>query len=140
MSDLETTTELKIDWGKLEKVGALGQHVIPVVVQDIDTLTVLIVAFANQQALEETLETGIATFWSTSRNALWVKGATSGDILAVYHVLVNCEQNSLVYQVRSQGKDGGACHVKDVEGKNRDSCYYRKVLLQDGWKLKFLSP
>ena len=55
----------------------------PVVVQDTKTKDVLIVAYVNQQALEATLETGMATFWSTSRNELWIKGKSSGDVLKI---------------------------------------------------------
>jgi phosphoribosyl-AMP cyclohydrolase len=84
-----------------------------------------VVAYANQQALEKTLETGIATFWSTSRNELWIKGATSGDMLKIDEVRVNCEQNSLLYLVRMMG--GGVCHTKDAEGKTRPTCYYRVI-------------
>jgi phosphoribosyl-AMP cyclohydrolase len=71
------------------------------------------------------LDTGIATFWSTSRNELWIKGKTSGDELKIEEVRVNCEQNSLVYIVRMVGK--GSCHVKDEAGKTRFGCYYRQV-------------
>ena len=68
---------------------------------------------------------GIAAFWSTSRNELWVKGATSGDALELVEICVNCEQNSLLYKVRSKGK--GACHTKDGHGRSRQGCYYRRL-------------
>jgi phosphoribosyl-AMP cyclohydrolase len=99
--------------------------VVPVVVQDADSKEVLIVAYANEQALQRTLAHGIAIFWSTSRNELWIKGAISGDTLAVVEVRVNCEQNSLLYLVRPQGE--GACHTKDAAGRSRPSCYYRRI-------------
>jgi phosphoribosyl-AMP cyclohydrolase len=63
--------------------------------------------------------------WSTSRNELWHKGATSGDTLDLVEVRVNCEQNSLLYRVRPS--TGGACHTKDADGKARPACYYRRV-------------
>ena len=85
---------------------------------------------ANRQALEHTLETGIATFWSSSRNALWIKGATSGDTLDLVEVRVNCEQNSLLYRVRPAG--GGACHTKDARGQTRSGCYYRAITKEGG--------
>jgi phosphoribosyl-AMP cyclohydrolase len=123
--DLEEGRELGLDFEKLAKVAATGVPVLPVVVQDARTLEVLIVAYANQEALDYTLEHGVAAFWSTSRNELWVKGATSGDSLRLVEVRVNCEQNSLLYLVEPLGK--GACHTKDAEGNTRTSCYYRRI-------------
>jgi phosphoribosyl-AMP cyclohydrolase len=122
---LEEGSDLLLDFGKLAEVAQTGVPVVPVAVQDADTGQVLIVAYANQQALDYTLEHGVAAFWSTSRNELWVKGATSGDTLALVEVRVNCEQNSLLYIVRPMGQ--GACHTKGPDGKARKSCYYRKV-------------
>lgn len=122
---LEEGHELLLDFGKLAKVAQTGQPVIPVVVQDADSKDVLILAYANEEALRRTLEGGVATFWSTSRNELWVKGATSGDTLQVIEVRVNCEQNSLLYLVRPQG--AGACHTRRADGKPRPSCYYRRI-------------
>lgn len=130
---LEEGNELLIDFGKLGAVAQCGEAVVPVAVQDVDTKEVLIVAYANEAALEHTLEHGVATFLSTSRNELWVKGATSGDTLRLVEVRVNCEQNSLVYIVRPLGE--GACHTKDADGKSRCSCYYRRV---SGGKLEFV--
>ena len=63
--------------------------------------------------------------WSTSRNELWVKGATSGDTLDLDDVRINCEQNSLLFLVTPRRK--GACHTKDSNGESRISCYYRRV-------------
>jgi phosphoribosyl-AMP cyclohydrolase len=132
--DLEEGRELQLDFSKLAKVAETGVPVLPVVVQDARTLEVLIVAYANRQALEHTLEQGVATFWSTSRNELWVKGATSGDSLRLVEVRVNCEQNSLVYLVEPLGK--GACHTVDAAGKTRTSCYYRRI--DDDGTLEFI--
>ena len=123
--ELEEGRELHLDFDKLAKVAQTGVPVLPVVVQDARTREVLILAYANRQALAYTLEHGIAAFWSTSRNELWVKGATSGDSLRLVEVRVNCEQNSLVYLVEPLGK--GACHTKDAAGKTRASCYYRRI-------------
>jgi len=94
---------------------------------------VLIIAYANEAALKHTLEHGVATFWSTSRNELWVKGATSGDTLEIVEIRVNCEQNSLLYIVKPLG--AGACHTKDARGRSRASCFYRRI--QDG-RLEFV--
>ena len=72
----------------------------------------------------------MATFWSTSRNELWIKGKTSGDFLEIVNILVNCEQNSIVYQVRLKGK--GSCHTKNADGTPRKGCYYRRLVQKDG--------
>jgi len=133
MKELEEGSDLRLDFTKLQKVAKSGQPVLPVVVQDADSYDVLLVAYANQEAIEHTLKTGIATFWSTSRNELWIKGKTSGDTLQLVDVRVNCEQNSLLYLVRMVG--GGVCHTKDAAGKTRRTCYYRS--LKNG-KLSFL--
>jgi phosphoribosyl-AMP cyclohydrolase len=122
---LEEGHELLVDFDKVGKVAQCGQAVIPVAVQDAETKEVLIVAYVNDVALDYTLEHGVAAFWSTSRNALWVKGETSGDTLEIVEVRVNCEQNSLVYIVKPLGE--GACHTKRSDGKSRCGCYYRRI-------------
>lgn len=122
---LEEGPELRLDFDKLRKVVRAEEPVVPVAVQDADTKEVLIVAYANQTALDYSLEHGVAAFWSTSRDELWVKGATSGDTLELVEVRVNCEQNSLLYLVRPLGQ--GACHTKGADGKARPSCYYRRI-------------
>ena len=123
--NLEEGTELTIDFNKIFQIGEGNHMVVPVVVQDMHTKEVLIVAYANEEALLETFKRGEAVFYSTSRNELWHKGATSGDILAVIEVRVNCEQNSLLYLVQPQGQ--GACHTKNSDGCYRSSCYYRSI-------------
>merc|ERR1711865_1031117 len=123
--ELEDGTELKLDFNKLTKVAAAGCDVVPVVVQDARTGEVLIVAYANQAALDESFKQRVCCLWSTSRNEMWVKGKTSGDVLELVDIRVNCEQNSLLYLVRPVRK--GACHTKDAAGDTRVSCYYRKL-------------
>ncbi|HME52201.1 MAG TPA: phosphoribosyl-AMP cyclohydrolase [Candidatus Lokiarchaeia archaeon] len=134
--ELERSGTWLFDFTKLFKI-AQGldpdNPVVPVVVQDAKTKAVLIVAYANQQALETTFETGMATFWSTSRNELWIKGKSSGDILKIKDVRVNCEQNSLLYLV--EPVKGGACHVLDKSGKSMQSCYYRRVVYDKDEKI-----
>jgi len=125
MKELEEGGALQFDFSKLQKIARTESLVVPVVVQDADSKEVLVVAYANQLALETTLKSGIATFWSTSRNELWIKGATSGDQIEIVEVRVNCEQNSLLYLVRMLG--GGVCHTKDADGKTRPTCYYRAI-------------
>jgi len=122
---LEEGSQLLLDFDKLRQVARGKEAVIPVAVQDADTKEVLIIAYVNEQALRYTLEHGVAAFWSTSREELWVKGATSGDTLQIVEIRVNCEQNSLLYVVRPLGK--GACHTKDASGKTRPGCYYRRI-------------
>jgi len=132
--EIEQGTDLALDFEKLTKVAQCGQPLVPVAVQDADSGDVLIVAYANEIAMNYALEHGVAAFWSTSRNELWVKGATSGDLLDIVEVRVNCDQNSLLYRVRPRGE--GACHAKDANGKAHSSCYYRRI--SDG-TLEFVS-
>ncbi len=115
----EYTTELLLNFG--EK----GEELIPVVTQDSATKEVLLLAFANKEAFEETRKSGYATYYSRSRRELWKKGMTSGDMLKVDEIRINCEQNSLLYLVTPQGK--GACHAKRENGLPHTSCYYRKI-------------
>lgn len=115
----EYTDELLLDFGPD------GQNLIPVVTQDVNTKEILILAFANKEAFDETRASGFATFWSRSRSELWKKGLTSGDMLKVEDIRINCEQNSLVYLVVPQGK--GACHAKCEDGTPHTSCYYRRI-------------
>ena len=115
----EHTTELLIDFGED------GQKLLPVVTQDYTTKEVLILAFVNKEAFDETRRSGYATYWSRSRNELWKKGLTSGDMLTIDEIRINCEQNSLLYLVTPQGK--GACHAKKENGMPYASCYYRKI-------------
>lgn len=115
----EYTKELLLDFG------ADGKNLIPVVTQDARTKEVLILSFANKEAFEETRKSGYATFWSRSRNELWKKGLTSGDLLRIEEIRINCEQNSLLYLVLPEGT--GACHAVTNSGKHYNSCYYRKI-------------
>ena len=115
----EYTNELLLDFGDD------GTKLIPVVTQDYQTKEVLILAFANKEAFDETRKSGYATYWSRSRNELWKKGLTSGDMLKIEEIRINCEQNSLLYLVMPQGK--GACHAKDKNKMPYKSCYYRKI-------------
>ena len=124
MNALEEGTELTLDFSKLLKIGSSGQDVVPVVLQHADDGRVLYIAYANTEALRETLRTGRAVLWSTSRNELWRKGDSSGDVLDLVEVRTNCEQNSLLYVVRPRG---GVCHTVDSDGNTRASCYYRRL-------------
>ena len=126
MNQLEEGTLLTLDFKKLRKVARTEQDVIPVVLQHAENGDVLFIGYANELALAETFKTKQAVLWSTSRNELWRKGATSGDVLDVVEVCVNCEQNSVLYRVVP--RRGGVCHTKDADGNARPTCYYRRVL------------
>lgn len=124
--ELEEGLQLQLDFTKLSKVADCGEDLIPAIAQDALTKEVLIVGYANQLALETAQKEGMATFWSSSRNELWIKGKTSGDFLKIEDIRVNCEQNSILYLVTPQGK--GACHTKDQTTQlPRSGCYYRSL-------------
>lgn len=126
--ELEEGLNLMIDFKKIRNTcRKTNENVIPVVAQDVDTKEILVIAYVNKEALYYAIANRVAAFWSTSRNELWVKGMTSGNILELSEVRVNCEQNSLLYLVRIKA-NGGACHTKDVKGRYRKSCYYRKLI------------
>ena len=103
INDLEEGTTQQLDFDKIAAIGRYGHQVIPVVLQDVDSGTVLFVGYANEEALRMTLELRSAVLYSTSREEIWHKGATSGDTLDLIDVRVNCEQNSLLYRVRLAG-------------------------------------
>ena len=102
---------------------------IPAVAVDAATGEVLMTAYMNREALEATRKTKKATFYSRSRQTLWVKGETSGNYLAVDEIRVDCDQDCLVVRVRlPQG--GAACHTGER------SCFYRKLSLSDPAQLE----
>lgn len=92
---------------------------VPVAVQEADTGEVLLVGFANAEAIRQTFEKGLATFWSRSRQELWTKGETSGNLLRLVEVRYNCEESTLLYRVRLEGD--AACHTG-----NR-TCFFREL-------------
>jgi phosphoribosyl-AMP cyclohydrolase len=81
---------------------------------------ILMVAYMNEEALRLTLETAVAHYWSRSRNALWRKGDTSGQVQSVVEIRTDCDQDAIQLVVEAGG-DGKACHT------GRRSCFYRKV-------------
>jgi phosphoribosyl-AMP cyclohydrolase len=93
---------------------------IPAVIQDADSSEVLMVGFMNDEALARTRETGFATFFSRTRNKLWMKGETSGNRLAVTDILVDCDDDTVLVKVKRQGA-GNVCHT----GKR--TCFFRKL-------------
>jgi phosphoribosyl-AMP cyclohydrolase len=134
--ELEEGKELRLDFTKLEKAAARNKGLVPVAVQDFDTKEVILVAYTNREAFEKSVRTRTATFWSTSRNELWVKGETSGNTFELKEVYVNCEQNSLLYLVKP--KRGGICHTYNEKGEARN-CFYRRLDPETG-KLENTDP
>ncbi|PIR52655.1 phosphoribosyl-AMP cyclohydrolase [Candidatus Peregrinibacteria bacterium CG10_big_fil_rev_8_21_14_0_10_49_10] len=93
---------------------------VTVVTQDASSKEVLMVAYANEEAWRMTLQTGLATYWSTRRDEIWVKGMTSGNVQKVEDVLIDCDGDALIYLVRQKGT--GACHT------DASSCFYRSCV------------
>jgi phosphoribosyl-AMP cyclohydrolase len=91
---------------------------IPAIAQDVDSGAVLMLAWMNAEALQRTLDTGAATYWSRSRRALWTKGETSGHTQQVVEVRVDCDQDAILLRVRQSGP---ACHT------GAPDCFYRRV-------------
>ena len=83
---------------------------VPAVIQDAESGEVLMVGFMNDTALAKTRDTGFATFYSRSRQALWTKGETSGNKLAVQQILVDCDDDTVLVKVKRLG-DGNVCHT-----------------------------
>jgi phosphoribosyl-AMP cyclohydrolase len=94
----------------------------PAVIQDHASGRVLMVGFMNEEAFRKTVETGFATFYSRSRNKLWMKGETSGHRLVVKEISTDCDQDALLVKVEALGP--GVCH------NGYQSCFYRR--LEDG--------
>src|SRR3989475_2799373 len=81
---------------------------LPVIVQDRKTKDILMLAYANKEALDNTVKTGNAWFWSRSRNKLWMKGEESGNVQPVREILVDCDSDAIIYLVEPTGP---ACHT-----------------------------
>jgi phosphoribosyl-AMP cyclohydrolase len=92
---------------------------IPTIVQDHQTGEVLMLAFMNEEAWQETLKTGKATFWSRTRRKLWVKGGTSGHVQLIKEIRVDCDDDTILLKVEQLG--GAACHT------GYRSCFFKKV-------------
>ena len=97
-----------------------GSGLVPVIVQDADTGEVLMLAYMNRDAWLKTRQTGKATYWSRSRNELWIKGETSGHTQIVQEILVDCDSDTVLLKVRQVG--GAACHT------GYRTCFFRKVV------------
>ena len=110
MSRTDSPAAPELDFG--------ADGLVPVVAQDADTREVLMVAYASPEAVERTRESGLAHYYSRSREELWQKGATSGHVQEVAEVRVDCDGDSLLYLV---DQAGGACHT------GYRSCFYRTL-------------
>lgn len=102
-----------------------AQGLVTVVTVDHVSKSVLMVAHMNADALAETLRSGYATYWSRSRQALWKKGETSGEMQKVIELRTDCDQDALVLIIEQQGH-GAACHT------GRVTCFYRRVETSGG--------
>ncbi len=120
MSDMENRLELTPDFTK-------GGGMITAIAQDSTSLEVLMCAFMNREALDKTLETGYAHYYSRSRKTLWKKGETSGHLQKIVEIRVDCDQDCLLLLVE---QTGAACHT------GKKSCFYRKS--SDSTSLKML--
>jgi phosphoribosyl-AMP cyclohydrolase len=99
---------------------AKTEGLIPAIAQDFDTGEVLMMAFINEESWKLTLETGIVHYWSRSRNKLWKKGESSGNIQEVKEIRVDCDDDCVLLKVKQIGD--AACHT------GYRSCFYRKVV------------
>ncbi len=104
--------KIELDYGKL-------QGLVPAVVQDHLSGEVLMVGFMNAEAWETTLRTGKATFYSRTRDTLWTKGLTSGNVQLVKEIRIDCDDDTVLLKVEQVG--GAACHT------GHRSCFYKKV-------------
>ncbi len=103
------------------------------VTSEVHTGDILMVAYMNAESLRLTLETGVAHYWSRSRQGLWRKGDTSGQTQQVVEMRVDCDQDALLLKVEAGG-DGKACHT------GRRSCFYRRVETASGAARLALDP
>ena len=110
--DIETTSELRLRYD--------ANGLVPAIATDARTGQALMLAYMNSAAVERTLETGVAHFWSRSRAELWRKGATSGNELKVLEMRVDCDQDAVWLRVEIAG-DGVACHTGAA------TCFYRRI-------------
>ena len=121
----------ELELGKNFKPRFGDNGLIPVITQCAKTKSVLMLAYMNQEALQKTIETKLAYYWSRSRNSLWLKGETSGQLQHVKEIRTDCDQDTILLLVEVQG-DGGCCHVGYA------NCFYRvldeEALVIDGKK------
>ena len=129
-----TTPEIELGTTLQPKFGSDG--LIPCITQDASTGQVLMFAFMNAESLAKTLSTKKATYWSRSRNKLWVKGEESGNVQVVKELFTDCDQDVLLIKVEQSGAANAACH------NGYKSCFYRRLArLEDpAFQLEYTSP
>lgn len=103
----------KLDWTK-------GEGLIPVIVQEAESNSILMLAYANREALEKTIDTGYAHYWSRSRKSLWKKGESSGNTQRIKKISTDCDYDTLLYIVEQKGP---ACHTGEK------TCFHIEVRL-----------
>lgn len=108
-----------------------GNGLIPVVVQDFSSLEVIMFAYANKEALKKSIETDYAHYYSRSRQSLWKKGESSGNLQKIKDILFDCDNDTILYKVEQIG--GAACHT------GRRSCFYNRIS-RDGLELEITKP
>ena len=107
--------EVSLTWEMLKKN---SDGMVPVVVQDYESGDVLMAAYMNKDAYEQTLKTGTMTYWSRSRQKLWVKRETSGHFQHVRELRIDCDEDTILARVE---RTGAACHT------GHRSCFYRRL-------------
>jgi phosphoribosyl-ATP pyrophosphohydrolase/phosphoribosyl-AMP cyclohydrolase len=117
-TEAETTEKPKSKLSILDLAFDKQGGLLPVIAQDESSGNVLMLAYANMQAVKKTQESGFAHYWSRSRNALWKKGESSGHLQKIVEVLVDCDKDTLLYKVLQSGV---ACHT------GAPSCFFRKL-------------
>jgi phosphoribosyl-AMP cyclohydrolase len=122
-ADATTLTHAELEEGTLLAPRFDAQGLVTAIVQEAGSLRVLMLAHMNAEALELTLTTGEAHYWSRSRGKIWKKGESSGEIQKVAEVRVDCDQDAILLLVEQTGR-GAACHT------GRKSCFYR--IVEDG--------
>ena len=110
----KSKSKLSVSDLAFEKQGGL----LPVIAQDESSGAVLMLAYANIEAVKKTQESGFAHYWSRSRKALWKKGESSGHLQKIVEVLVDCDEDTLLYKVQ---QSGAACHTGAA------NCFFRKL-------------
>lgn len=103
---------IKLDFSK-------GDGLIPAIAQDYKTGEVLMLAYINEESWAETLKSGCATYWTRSRKKLWKKGESSGNVQEIKEILVDCDEDTVIFKVNQIGN--AACHT------GHRTCFYRKV-------------
>ena len=117
----------------IQEIKFNNDGLVPVVTQEYKTDAVLMLAYMNKESFLKTIETGNATYWSRSRQKLWMKGESSGNVQKVVEMFIDCDGDTLLLKVRQLGdngesEDGASCHL------GYKSCFFRKNI-DDSWQI-----